>query len=683
MRWFQGFVVCVAVIVFSGIAGATGVLWTFAGWYGGGCYPNIVFDPVHKGRMYLASDVAGMWRSDDGGERWSFITRGLNNLTVSIVEVSPANSDILFAATQAGVSVSTDAGGHWQALDNLGGRIGFERPANYRSILLDRADDNSICVGTAKGEVFCSSDRGSTWDDLKVPPSAGSGPVVSLQRLMDASGLIAARADGVHIFHSATRSWTSATPLPKVTDLIPFEERFLAASDGAIWESDGKGERWSRIPSVHPSSIFRIEYSASAKRVYAVQNKDWSGKVFYSNMDLSSWRATSGPSEGDIHADPTRSWAGTQGAITSLKASPFEANVVFRTDWWGVWRSQDGGETWQEKIRGTPNTVGTDIVAHNDQTVLAATMDNGLLGSHDGGASFTALFPSTGYKDDENGHVWRIASPSVNRIVATSSPWNAPINQVLLSEDGGKTFEKIRTGLPDKRPVINTLWDQGYPRVLAIDPRNDKRFYLGIDGDDGGGLFISEDGARTWTRVSGRPPSLKFYSAFAVDKTQPGYLYWGIVGDKGGIYRSTDDGKSWVPVFRQSGAVFDMVAANDGAIYATGAMNGGAVFVSKDHGASWTTVSRFPNTETTKAIAAHPTVSDLVVVSTTSWSGMAPQHIYVSVDGGRNWRDITGDLPPGSGAAALAFSPDGKTLFLSRYAGSVYKIATDQILKAE
>lgn len=681
MRLLQGLLICISIVCFGRLSEAADMRWEFAGWYGGGCYPNIIFDPVHKGRLYLASDVAGIWRSDDNGETWAFITKGLNNLTVASVEISPSNTDVIFAATQGGVSLSLDAGAHWTSLDNLGGRIGFQRPENYRPISLDRHDDRNICVGTRTGEVFCSKDRGQTWNDLHAPQAkSGAAPVTSLQRLADQSGLLAARADGIHIYYFSTRSWSSATPLTEVTDVISFQHGFLAASGGGIWRADGDGMRWSRIPGIHPDGVFRLEYSELAKRVYAVQNKDWSGQVFFSDDDLRSWRASRGPSEGDVRSDPTRTWAGTQGRMTALKASPFDADMVFRTDWWGVWRSLDRGETWQEKIVGTPNTVGTDIVAQDGQTILAATMDNGLLGSHDGGTSYTALFPSSAYKDDENGHVWRVASPKPNKIVATSSPWNQPITQVLLSEDGGKTFEKIRAGLPEKRPVVNTLWEQGYPRVLAVDPRNDERFYLGIDGDDGGGLFISEDGARTWARAPGQPPSLKIYSAFAVDKTQPGYLYWGTVGEKGGIYRSTDDGRSWTKVFRQSGAIFDMVAANDGAIYATGALNGGAVFVSKDHGDSWAAVARFPGAETIKGIAVHPSIAGVVVVSTTSWSGRAPQQIYLTVNGGRDWREITGDLPDGAGAAAFSFTPDGRTLFLSRYAGSVYKIATEKIL---
>jgi hypothetical protein len=50
------------IILFISTGRAQGYHWEFAGWYGGGCFPNIEFDPNVKNRVYLTSDVAGLWR---------------------------------------------------------------------------------------------------------------------------------------------------------------------------------------------------------------------------------------------------------------------------------------------------------------------------------------------------------------------------------------------------------------------------------------------------------------------------------------------------------------------------------------------------------------------------------------------------------------------------------------------
>ena len=54
---------------------------------------------------------------------------------------------------------------------------------------------------------------------------------------------------------------------------------------------------------------------------------------------------------------------------------------------------------------------------------------------------------------------------------------------VIRSEDGGATFQPVTTGLPGYTIRPNTMWGQGHPRALAVDPKNPQNIYLGIDGD--------------------------------------------------------------------------------------------------------------------------------------------------------------------------------------------------------
>jgi len=61
-------------------------------------------------------------------------------------------------------------------------------------------------------------------------------------------------------------------------------------------------------------------------------------------------------------------------------------------------------------------------------------------------------------------------------------------------------------------------------------------------------------------------------------------------------------------------------------------------------------------------------------VSTVSWNNK-PCKIFLSIDSGKNWQDITADLPDGAGASSIAFDPKGKYLYIARYAGSVYRLA--------
>jgi photosystem II stability/assembly factor-like uncharacterized protein len=82
-----------------------------------GFISSIRTDKTRVGRLWLTySDVQGpnVYRSDDGGERsWVACQSGLPWVSVNIVETDPANTDIAFAGTDAGVWRSDDAGGTW------------------------------------------------------------------------------------------------------------------------------------------------------------------------------------------------------------------------------------------------------------------------------------------------------------------------------------------------------------------------------------------------------------------------------------------------------------------------------------------------------------------------------------------------------------------------------------------
>ena len=650
--------------------------WKFSGWYGGGCYTNVEFDPQTKGRVYLASDVAGIWRSDDNGDHWRFVTEGLGNLIVAQIAISPKLSSVVYAATKRGIFYSTDAGEKWVKSNDLRGRMTFERPTNYRSVSLDPDRPESLCVGTAKGEVFCSENFGRDWTHLPNAKLARSAqPITALQHLPDHSGLLAATKEGVFQYSFSKALWFAADPaLEKVTDLIPVNETFMAAANGELWKFNIANSSWKPAYGLHPGKIYRLAFDEVGSRLYAAWNQDWSGGIITSLDQGKSWKNISGNMKVDIAANPTRRWFAQNTKITSLKINPLINNILMVTDWWGVWRTDNYGAIWQEKIIGAPNTVGSDLIFSPDGALYSATMDNGLLKSSDFGETYKPLFPSRGYDAGINGHVWRVGVLKNDRIIATSSPWNEQVNRVALSDDGGNSFRIIRDGLPTSRPKVNTVWGEGYPRALAIDTRDKNLVYLGIDGDDGGGLFISRDGGETWSRSEGQPGSLRIYNGLAVDPTSPEIIYWGATGQKGGVYRSTNRGKTWEHVFNGAKWIFDIHVAKDGSVYAAGDQNGASLFTSRDRGKTWTKVGAFANAATAEAITTDPLDPATIAVSTQSWSGEGQKATFLSRDAGATWIDVTGNLPPGAGAAAMIFSPDGRYLYMSRYAGGIYRL---------
>jgi len=660
--------------------------WEFAGWYGGGCYPSVVPDPNIKDRVYLLSDVAGLWRSDNKGDKWYFINNGLINLHIACLAVAPSDSNILYIGTKAGIMRSDNAGKTWYYLSSTEDKIIFERPYSYRCITVDPQDYNKLFAGTKAGKVFFSKDGGQVWKYLGCP-FRKDVPITALCLVQDADSLFVTSESGLRRYDFQKDKWVKIeTSFKKIWDIVflDSEKTIYATTDNKIAYSYNYGKIWQFTSPIPQGEITRLSVrkNLSGDIELLVGWRDgWQGGVFLSLDNGKSWVDIERNLRHDEANNPTRAWTKNFGWANSVTFDTFNSETLYFTDWWGVWRSDDKGRSWNEKIFGAPNTVGSDICITSNGEIYAATMDNGLLKSIDGGKTYEAIFPKEGFNRDINGHVWRVIVNPRNpkNLIATSSPWHEDINQVIISRDGGLSFAVVRDGLPTKRPRVNTMWEEGYPKAIAFDSQQPHIVYLGIDGDDGGGLYVSYDGGWHWKYSEGQPGSRRIYNALAVDPTNSNRLFWGAYGEKGGVYVSDDAGRRWKYAFKEMTKVFDLAVNADGWIYVAGYSNGPAIFISKDQGENWSLLKKFSGEGTAEALFIHPFDPGKMGISIVSWNGYADGKIYWSEDSGRNWSEITGDLPPGSGVAAMAYNPRDSHLYIIRYVGSVYKKNCDEI----
>lgn len=657
--------------------------WEFSGWYGGGCYPAIISDPNVKDRAYLLSDVAGLWRSDNKGDKWYFINDGLINLHIAVLAIAPSNSDIVYIGTKAGIMRSDNAGKTWRYLISTKDKIIFERPENYRCIAIDPRNPNMLFVGTKSGKVLFSNNGGKTWQRFSNNryPFRKKTHITALHLSCDSKKLFVASEFGLMQYDVQQKIWSKIkVGYRKIYDMVSLKKNetiYVTAGKQAAYSSD-YGETWYFTKPIPYGEIVRL--SAQEDRMGNIKllagwRDGWEGGVFLSLDNGRTWRDIERNLKYDESQNPTRVWTKNFGRVNSVVFDTFDQNTIYFTDWWGAWRSNNNGRSWNEKIYGAPNTVGSDIHITSQGEIYVATMDNGLLRSTDGGKSYKPLFPKKGYRKDINGHVWRIITNPKNpkNVIATSSPWDENVNQVIISQDGGVNFITVRDGLPARRPRINTMWEKGYPKAITLDPKRPDIIYLGIDGDDGGGLFISHDGGWHWKHSKGQPGSRRIYNALAVDPTNFNRLFWGAYGKRGGVYVTEDNGESWECVFNRMTEIFDLAINLKGWIYAAGYLNGPAVFVSKDHGKSWALLKKFPGKGSAEALFIHPQDSRKICVSTVRWHRRVDGRIYWSENAGQHWSEITGDLPSGSGTAAIAYNPKDSYLYIIRYGDSVYK----------
>ena len=328
--------------------------------------------------------------------------------------------------------------------------------------------------------------------------------------------------------------------------------------------------------------------------LYCIASEGWNGSFFRSTDGGEHWMRSNGFAR-DLIGSPTLPQEPIGDGVSAprcLAISPRNAGELYIACNWRPCYSNDGGKTWQERIAGADISCIYDIRFDGGKT-YAVAMDEGLLCSDDNGARWRQLAPLR-WNKEISGHQWRInVANGGKRIVTTVSPWDSPYNAVLLSEDGGSTFQLVRKGLPDYIPKPNTMWGRSYPRALAADPKNPNVLYLGMDGDaepgkTGGGIFKSEDGGKSWRQLAAQPGSRRSFMGLVVDPTDSRRIYWAASGTGGGVYRSEDAGGSWQQVFSNGEWIFNLAISPTGVLYAPGHN----LWRSSDHGKTWQMISQ-------------------------------------------------------------------------------------------
>jgi len=566
-------------------------------------------EAAYRGRVYVdavtlhraggESEVLADWETPGDASGWSFGKRYENTKLVTGVAQSQASN----------VKVSASA---------------------VSSVAVSRTDPRIVMIASSSHGLYRSSDAGASWSRVGEPAKA--------------SCIAFAPSDG------------------KIAYASFWDEKVARSADGGLtWTkcdaSAFEAKRSIRQVVVHPTD---------PNRAWCIGNIGWGGRVYRSTDGGASWKDCTKTTR-DLAANPTlpREPGGKMSKVTNIAVSPMNPDRLYISANWRCFLSDDGGSTWQERIAGADITCFTDI-RFCGGTVYVTAMDEGLLCSDDRGATWRQLFPLR-WARTGSGHQWRCLVRDVDghrRIVSTLSPWddNEHPNRVLVSDDGGSSFVNGYAGLPDYRPRPNTMWGQGYPRALAADPSDPNTLYLGIDGApekgrEGGGVFKSTDGGRSWRRLASQPASRRMFYGLAVDPTDRARIYWGACGERGGLHRTSDGGASWEHVFDKETWVFNVEVAPSGAVYCPGKN----LWRSTDAGATWTKITSFSGMQIT-GLAIDPRDERRIWLSRVTWGEAPVGGVWRTTDGGATWEDITAALPNPK-PLVLRYDPDARELW--------------------
>jgi photosystem II stability/assembly factor-like uncharacterized protein len=413
----------------------------------------------------------------------------------------------------------------------------------------------------------------------------------------------------------------------------------LAAGLAAVTKSDATAPVAAAVPEATADPVGADDWMYLQRA-----NADGTIPAAAVNEAIAQSKAAGQASQGSPATDQVWSELGPSnigGRIRDMAADPTTQGVVYiATGSGGVWKSTDGGATftsaWDHYL---PQSIGAVAVdSHGVVWVGTGEVDHG------GGSAYYG-------------------------------------KGVYKSTDGGATWTNV--GLEDGDTVGR----------IVIDPRDDNRVFVAVQGalhdtNPTRGLFLTEDGGATWTRVIVPASASTGAIDVAIDKGNPDVMLattWDKIRDEKSrlygpnsfVYRSTDGGHTWTnvhnPPLPQSetdpalqttanlvgkmGVDFSDSDPNRAYLIsstAAGAFNG--FFTSTDAGATWTAVGS-TSTGTLQTISG----------GFAWWFGRVdvdpvnPQHVFVegvnlaeSLNGGATW---TTSQTPHADQHAVEFDP--------------------------
>ena len=665
---------------------------------GGGWFTGLAAHP--SGRLYGRTDVGGVYRSDDHGDSWTYLSGDMTSYTAHCVQgIAIAASDpnvvyqgvgFAYGNADQGIWKTTDGGLTWTQVKG-GVHFSGNDPERWggECVAIRPGNDNEIWAGSRGDGLWRSPDAGATWTTLGTATFAAA-------QFTSVSLPPAGRAD----------IWVGASGF---------------AGPGGVWVSVNEGASWTPIAGTQngvgaPEGCWRITREPNGKVLVAGGNgalgsvlyefdaADWSNPAAYTWTDI-SWpgidrsqdvplvaaladgRLVAGSIFGGYNGGPDsqrtqiRSLAGVwspvdalngtmpawqrvpaptlvEGGRNALIQDPTDANRWFMAGGYGPFRTTDGGASWQYILNGIDEVVDYKVSFHptDPSRVYLPMADHGgaiVLDGGDGGD--VARYITTralAYPDDLG--LCRTILASGDRLLALGADernnWRP---RIFKSTDNGVTWSVLApAGLPaqDNRCLISAVAarDNGDDLLVAV---------AGTDDGANGGVYRSVDGGSTFARTAGLPAAADYGDQFtpnaglAADAADNNTRYLFLKNQ--GLYKSTDRGATWS--FLNTGLPTYGVVAADRSL-------GGHLWVgtccnqpvglshSADGGATWTPVAGIVSV--TDVDAANDRVAVLG-----QRLGDTYDKIYYSGDAGGTWGEITRPGYRFGNAMAVAADP--------------------------
>ncbi|MEI7726537.1 MAG: hypothetical protein WCK09_15615, partial [Bacteroidota bacterium] len=483
--------------------------------------------------------------------------------------------------------------------DNIGGRItDIESPAG---------NPLTLYIGASTGGILKTTDMGATWTNTFT-----GVPVISV-------GDIAIDPNNAQVLYCGTGEANSSS--------------FSFLGNG-VYKSTDAGASWQHMGLANSAYIGRVvvDYSNS-QRIFVAA----CGNLFTSNDERGVYRSEDGGQTWQRVFYLTDSTA-----AIDLVQHPTNPQILYAAMWErirglttrqsfgetsGIWKSTDGGTTWNEMTNGVP--TGSNVgriglsIAKSNPDILYAFYD---LPNNEVGV----------YKSADAGQTWTRTNDGALNNMSSNFGWYFgqirvdPVNpnrvfvmgvSIFRTDNGGNSWTDLSS------------WDIHVDHHAMLFDETHNRI---IEGNDGG-LYVSENNGNNWSKINNLPLT-QFY-AIDIDYQNPERIYGG-TQDNNTIRTQTGGTSDWEPILGGDGMYTLVDYTDPNTIYAE--YQWGNLYRSDDGGPTMNYIAgpmSGDRVNWSAPLLMHPVDPSILYFGT--------YRVWKSTDKGNSWQAISTDLTAG------------------------------------
>jgi photosystem II stability/assembly factor-like uncharacterized protein len=280
--------------------------------------------------------------------------------------------------------------------------------------------------------------------------------------------------------------------------------------EGDVFRSDDSGHTWRTLPGVHGKSVRAMAMAPSDPNLLVIGALDG---VFRTRDGGQTWQQISPPNNAEIKN------------IESLAIDPQNPDIIYAGTWHLPWKTEDGGKNWHSISKGIAfdSDMFSIIVDPRHPDVVYASACSGMYKSDNKAEYFHRIYMSL----PTPAHRTRVMKQDTQR---SNIVYGGTVAGLWKSVDGGDHWKLVT----DPDVIVNDV---------LVDPANPDHVLVATDR---GGVLASNDGFAHY-ETSNRGFAHRVIGGLVADNKDPNRIFVGVVNDKnlGGVFVSSDGGSSW------------------------------------------------------------------------------------------------------------------------------------------